>query len=63
MGTVHLTRATRTLISGISCYRGLSVTGGAEGVGQATTQSVVHSIFAIILVDGIFTAIFYFIFP
>jgi phospholipid/cholesterol/gamma-HCH transport system permease protein len=51
------------LISGISCYRGLAVTGGAEGVGQATTNSVVHSIFAIILVDGIFTGIFYFIFP
>lgn len=51
------------LISGISCYKGLTVTGGAEGVGRATTESVVHSIFAIILVDGLFTAIFYFIFP
>ncbi|RMH60016.1 MAG: ABC transporter permease [Candidatus Hydrogenedentota bacterium] len=51
------------LISGIACYKGITVTGGAEGVGRATTQTVVHSIFAIILVDGIFTAIFYFIFP
>lgn len=51
------------LISGISCYKGMAVSGGAEGVGKATTESVVHSIFAIIIADGIFTAIFYFIFP
>lgn len=51
------------LISGISCYKGLTVSGGAEGVGRATTESVVHSIFAIIIVDGIFTAIFYFLYP
>ncbi len=49
------------LISGISCYNGLSVTGGAEGVGRATTQSVVYSIFAIIIADGLCTAIFYYI--
>ena len=51
------------IITGISCYKGLTVKGGAEGVGQATTQSVVHSIFAIIIVDGIFTGIFYFLYP
>jgi len=49
------------LITGISCYNGLTVTGGAEGVGRATTRSVVFSIFAIIIADGIFTAIFYYI--
>lgn len=51
------------LISGISCYKGITVSGGAEGVGRATTESVVHSIFAIIIVDGVFTAIFYFLYP
>jgi phospholipid/cholesterol/gamma-HCH transport system permease protein len=51
------------VITGISCYKGLTVKGGAEGVGQATTQSVVHSIFAIIIVDGLFTGIFYFLYP
>jgi len=49
------------LISGISCYNGLTVTGGAEGVGRATTRSVVFSIFAIIIADGIFTAVFYYL--
>lgn len=51
------------VIGGVACYKGLSVTGGAEGVGRATTQTVVHSIFAIILVDGLFTAIFYYMLP
>ena len=51
------------LITGIACYKGLNVRGGAEGVGQATTQTVVHSIFAIILADGLFTVIFTVFFP
>lgn len=51
------------LISGIGCYKGLRVSGGAEGVGAATTDTVVHSIFAIIIVDGLFTLIFVFFFP
>ena len=53
--------STSFLISGISCYNGLTVTGGAEGVGRATTRSVVFSIFAIIIADGIFTAVFYYL--
>jgi phospholipid/cholesterol/gamma-HCH transport system permease protein len=47
------------LISLIACYQGLSVRGGAEGVGRATTLTVVHSIVAIVLAAGVFTAIFY----
>lgn len=47
------------LISLIACYQGLSVRGGAEGVGKATTLTVVHSIVAIVLAAGVFTAIFY----
>jgi len=35
------------------------VTGGAAGVGQATTGTVVQSVVAIIVADLIFTAIFY----
>ena len=37
------------LIGFIATYKGLSVEGGAEGVGRATTESVVLSIIAIIL--------------
>jgi phospholipid/cholesterol/gamma-HCH transport system permease protein len=48
------------IITKVGCYEGFSVQGGAEGVGKATTSSVVVSIFLIILADVIFTAIFYY---
>lgn len=48
-----------TLISLIACYEGLRVTGGAEGVGKATTMTVVYSIVAIIASAAVFTVIFY----
>jgi phospholipid/cholesterol/gamma-HCH transport system permease protein len=48
------------LIVMISCYEGLGVTGGAGGVGRATTRSVVLAIFLIIAADCAFTALFYF---
>jgi phospholipid/cholesterol/gamma-HCH transport system permease protein len=47
------------LISGLACYLGLGVTGGAQGVGVATTRTVVLTIVALILVDLLFTAMFY----
>ena len=51
------------LIALVSCYQGLSVEGGAEGVGRATTQAVVISIVLIIIVDCLVTAIFYYALP
>jgi phospholipid/cholesterol/gamma-HCH transport system permease protein len=42
----------------IACARGLSTGGGAEGVGRATTSAVVTSIFAIVVLDAIFTMLF-----
>ncbi|MFB3891234.1 MAG: MlaE family ABC transporter permease [Phycisphaerae bacterium] len=47
------------LISLIACREGLKVKGGAEGVGQATTMTVVYSIVAIISAAMVFTAVFY----
>ncbi|HEX8916331.1 MAG TPA: ABC transporter permease [Humisphaera sp.] len=47
------------LISGLACHLGLSVTGGAQGVGVATTRTVVLTIVALIVVDLLFTAVFY----
>lgn len=44
----------------IACYQGLNVSGGAEGVGKATTASVVASIFLVIVADSIMGLIFYF---
>lgn len=47
------------LIGLISCYEGLSVSGGAQGVGAATTNAVVSSIIACIAADAVFTLVFY----
>jgi phospholipid/cholesterol/gamma-HCH transport system permease protein len=49
------------LISGQACYLGLTVTGGAEGVGNATTKTVVYTIVALITVDLMFTGVFYYL--
>ncbi len=51
------------LVALVSCHQGLSVEGGAEGVGKATTQAVVISIVLIIVVDCLATAVFYYAFP
>jgi len=48
------------LIVFVGLHRGFQVTGGAEGVGRATTDSVVQSIFAVIAADAAFSLIFYF---
>ncbi|MCP4377512.1 MAG: ABC transporter permease [bacterium] len=47
------------LIGLIACYEGLNVRGGAEGVGRATTMTVVYSLIATIVSSGIFTVGFY----
>jgi phospholipid/cholesterol/gamma-HCH transport system permease protein len=47
------------LIGLIACNNGLRVTGGAAGVGAATTNTVVQSIVSIVIADLAFTAIFY----
>ena len=49
------------LIGLISTFKGMSVEGGADGVGRATTQSVVLSIVAIIFADCLLTALFYYV--
>jgi phospholipid/cholesterol/gamma-HCH transport system permease protein len=47
------------LISLIACREGLRVRGGAEGVGRATTMTVVYSIVAVVIAASVFTVIFY----
>lgn len=48
-----------TLIGIIACANGLRVTGGAAGVGRATTYTVVECVVAIVVADLVFTAIFF----
>lgn len=43
----------------ISCQRGLATTGGATGVGSATTSAVVTILFALVVIDALFTALFH----
>ena len=47
------------IISGLACWLGLGVKGGAEGVGNATTRTVVLTIVALTIVDLMFTAVFF----
>jgi phospholipid/cholesterol/gamma-HCH transport system permease protein len=47
------------IISSVACYLGLGVTGGAEGVGRATTRTVVYTIVSLITVDLMFNSFFY----
>lgn len=47
------------ILSAIACYNGLRVTGGAAGVGRATTDTVVQTVVSVIIADLIFTAMFY----
>jgi phospholipid/cholesterol/gamma-HCH transport system permease protein len=43
----------------IACQNGMRVTGGAAGVGKATTNTVVQTVVSVVLADLLFTAIFY----
>ena len=45
------------IIGLISCYKGLTVRGGAAGVGEATTSSVVTSITTVIGFDTLFNIV------
>ncbi|MCH2138235.1 MAG: ABC transporter permease [Phycisphaerales bacterium] len=47
-----------TMLAGLACYNGLKVSGGAAGVGKATTDTVVQTIVSVIIVDMLYTAVF-----
>ena len=51
------------LIATIACYRGLSVKGGAAGVGASTTSSVVTAITTVIGFDTLYNVIYTIFFP
>jgi phospholipid/cholesterol/gamma-HCH transport system permease protein len=48
-----------TILGLIACHNGLKVSGGAAGVGKATTDTVVQSVVSIIFADLFFTALFF----
>lgn len=47
------------VITAVGCHEGFSTGAGAEQVGRSTTSAVVMSIFLVVVVDLIFTALFY----
>ncbi len=48
-------------ITAVGCLEGLNTGAGAEQVGKSTTRAVVMSIFMVVLVDLVFTMLFFFI--
>jgi phospholipid/cholesterol/gamma-HCH transport system permease protein len=48
-------------ITAVGCLEGLNTGAGAEQVGRSTTRAVVMSIFMVVVVDLIFTILFFFI--
>jgi phospholipid/cholesterol/gamma-HCH transport system permease protein len=47
------------ILSVVGCYKGFGTSGGAEGVGKSTTNSVVISSVSILIADYFLTAIMY----
>jgi phospholipid/cholesterol/gamma-HCH transport system permease protein len=48
-------------ITAVGCLEGLRTGAGAEQVGKSTTRAVVMSIFMVVMVDLVFTILFFFI--
>ena len=46
-----------TVIAFICCFKGITTTGGAEGVGKSTTSAVVTSMVSVLILDYFVTAI------
>jgi phospholipid/cholesterol/gamma-HCH transport system permease protein len=49
------------LVAAVGCLRGLQTQSGASAVGQSATRAVVSSIILIVLADGIFAVLFYYL--
>jgi phospholipid/cholesterol/gamma-HCH transport system permease protein len=49
------------MIAGIGCLKGLQTGTGASAVGDSATKAVVSSIIAIVVVDGVFAVVYFYI--
>ena len=49
------------LIAGIGCLRGLQTGTGASAVGDSTTRAVVSGIISIVVTDGVFAVVYYYL--
>jgi phospholipid/cholesterol/gamma-HCH transport system permease protein len=49
------------LLAGIGCLRGLQTGTGPTAVGDSTTRAVVAGLIAIIVADGVFAVVYYYL--
>lgn len=49
------------VVAGIGCLRGMQTANGASAVGNSATSAVVSGMILIVVVDGVFAVIFYFL--
>ena len=50
-----------SMIAGIGCLKGLQTGTGASAVGDSATKAVVSSIIAIVVVDGVFAVVYFYL--
>jgi phospholipid/cholesterol/gamma-HCH transport system permease protein len=48
-------------IAGIGCLRGLQTSAGASAVGDSTTRAVVSGLVLIVIIDGVFAVLYFYL--
>jgi phospholipid/cholesterol/gamma-HCH transport system permease protein len=48
-------------IAGIGCLRGLQTAAGASAVGDSATRAVVSGLVLIVIIDGVFAVVYFFL--
>jgi phospholipid/cholesterol/gamma-HCH transport system permease protein len=61
MGGLAKSFAFGVLVAAIGCLRGLETGTGARAVGESTTSAVVSGIILIVIADGIFSVVYYYL--
>jgi phospholipid/cholesterol/gamma-HCH transport system permease protein len=51
------------LVGVVSCYKGITSSGGAEGVGRAVNEAVLISFFGVWMINILFNTMFLSLFP
>ena len=61
LGGVAKTLVFALLVSGVGCLRGMRTASGPGAVGDSTTRAVVAGIVLVLIADGIFGVLFYYL--
>ena len=49
------------MVAGIGCLRGFQTGTGASSVGDSATRAVVSGLVAIVIADGVFAVVYYYL--